>query len=268
VTNGLSIGQVARRAGLRASAIRYYEASGLLPEPARVGGWRRYGEGVLRRLAAIDVAKRAGFTLEEIHALFHGFPERARPAARWAAAARKKLPEIERRIAEAEAARAALLEGMRCRCATLDACPIVARAAAAPNRRPRGARRSAFPLVAALVAAALAGGPAACTKKETADVARARPVMEAFIAAERDHRGSHGNFWRDRQPTVGRDAAMTALGVDIAEAPGFEFTIDPPDGGYDPVLRITARGKGEASKVSIACVQDAKSPKPDCKETP
>ena len=62
----LTIGEVARRAGVRASAIRYYEEAGLLPAPERVGGKRRYDEGILRRLAIIGGAKRAGFTLREI----------------------------------------------------------------------------------------------------------------------------------------------------------------------------------------------------------
>ena len=70
----LTIGEVARRAGVRASAIRYYEEAGLLEEPERVGGKRRYDEEALRRLALIGGAKRAGFTLGEIRTLLHGFP--------------------------------------------------------------------------------------------------------------------------------------------------------------------------------------------------
>ena len=58
----LTIGQFARRAGLNVSAIRYYEAQGLLPEAPRVGGQRRYSEATLNRLGVIDVAKRAGFS--------------------------------------------------------------------------------------------------------------------------------------------------------------------------------------------------------------
>ena len=60
----LTIGQVARRAGLKTSAIRYYESVGLLPEARRESGQRRYGDETLRRLQVIEVAKRAGFSLE------------------------------------------------------------------------------------------------------------------------------------------------------------------------------------------------------------
>ncbi len=59
----LMIGEVARRAGVRPSALRYYERAGLLPTPRRINGRRRYDPGVLQRLDAIRFAQRAGFTL-------------------------------------------------------------------------------------------------------------------------------------------------------------------------------------------------------------
>jgi MerR family redox-sensitive transcriptional activator SoxR len=62
----LTIGEVARCTGVSTSAIRYYEEAGLLPEPERVGGKRRYEKEILRRLALIRGAKGAGFTLGEI----------------------------------------------------------------------------------------------------------------------------------------------------------------------------------------------------------
>ncbi len=65
----LTIGEVARRAGVRPSALRYYEDAGLLSPPARTGGQRRYEEGVLRRLAVIAAARRMGFTVAEIRTL-------------------------------------------------------------------------------------------------------------------------------------------------------------------------------------------------------
>ena len=87
----LTISEVARCAGVRASAIRYYEEAGLLPEPERIGGKRRYEEGILRRLALIGGAKRAGFTLGEIRTLLHGFPAGTGAAQRWQALASEKL---------------------------------------------------------------------------------------------------------------------------------------------------------------------------------
>ena len=60
-----SIGEVARRVGLSTSALRYYESVGLLPTPERSSGRRVYDQDALDRLAMIDVAQRAGFTLRD-----------------------------------------------------------------------------------------------------------------------------------------------------------------------------------------------------------
>ena len=91
----LTIGQVARRAGLKTSAIRYYESVGLLPAAPRESGQRRYGDDTLRRLQVIDVAKRAGFSLDEARVLLstgHGGP----PAhAQLRELAARKLPEVD-----------------------------------------------------------------------------------------------------------------------------------------------------------------------------
>jgi DNA-binding transcriptional MerR regulator len=65
----LSIGEVAARAGMTPSRIRYYEQRGLLPMPERTAGQRRYTADVFRRLSIIDAAQRVGFTLDEIQDL-------------------------------------------------------------------------------------------------------------------------------------------------------------------------------------------------------
>ncbi len=118
----LTIGEVARRAGVRASAIRYYEEAGLLEEPERVGGKRRYDEEALRRLALIGGAKRAGFTLGEIRTLLHGFPAGTGAAQRWQALASEKLVEVDEAIAQPRQTRGLLEEALRCECASLDEC--------------------------------------------------------------------------------------------------------------------------------------------------
>jgi MerR family redox-sensitive transcriptional activator SoxR len=127
----LTIGEVARRAGLKTSAIRYYESRGLLPEPERVAGHRRYGDDTLRRLRVIDVAKRAGFSLDEARVLLtDGDGEHLR------ALAERKLPEVDDLIARAQAIRAWLVTASGCRCDTLDVCALFdADATAAPELR-------------------------------------------------------------------------------------------------------------------------------------
>lgn len=79
----MTIGEVARRAGLQASAIRYYEKIGLLLKTQRIGGQRRYETGVLNYLEVIDVAKRAGFRMDAIRHLFHGFGKGTPAFRRW-----------------------------------------------------------------------------------------------------------------------------------------------------------------------------------------
>jgi MerR family transcriptional regulator, redox-sensitive transcriptional activator SoxR len=122
---GLTVGNVARRAGLRPSAIRYYESAGLLPAAVRVNGWRRYDATVLTRLAVIDVAQRAGFTLAEIRTLFQGFSPRTSPSSRWHRLARQKLPEVEALIARAGIMKRLLEEGLNCGCLRLKDCALL-----------------------------------------------------------------------------------------------------------------------------------------------
>jgi MerR family redox-sensitive transcriptional activator SoxR len=123
----LTIGQVARRAGLNVSAIRYYEAQALLPEPPRVSGQRRYGEATLARLGVIDVAKRAGFSLDEIRTLLTATDAGEPAHAQLQELARRKLPEVEELIARADAVRRWLTTATSCGCETLEVCALFAR---------------------------------------------------------------------------------------------------------------------------------------------
>lgn len=118
----LTIGDVARRAGLNTSAIRYYERAGLLPPPARVNGQRRYHEDVLTHLAVVRMAQEAGFTIAEIGTLVTGFPEGTPASERWREMATHKLPEVEAMIDRLHLMRLVLVESLACTCLTLDAC--------------------------------------------------------------------------------------------------------------------------------------------------
>jgi MerR family redox-sensitive transcriptional activator SoxR len=104
----LSIGQVAKRAGLNTSHIRYYEPVGVLPEPERVAGRRRYREEVVHRLSIIDVAQRAGLALEEIAPLTGPGNRCAEASAHIRRLADEKLPHIDALIARAPAGELAL----------------------------------------------------------------------------------------------------------------------------------------------------------------
>lgn len=120
----LSIGEVARRAGIRPSALRYYESIGLLPAPKRMNGWRRYDESILQRLAVLQLAKKAGFTMAEIQTLFHGFTPDTPPAARWRGLAVEKMSELDALIERAQQMKHFLEGGLRCNCLRLEDCVI------------------------------------------------------------------------------------------------------------------------------------------------
>jgi MerR family redox-sensitive transcriptional activator SoxR len=123
----LTIGQVAEQAGVNSSAVRFYERVGVLPRPERVSGQRRYGEDTVRRLEVIDIAKRAGFSLEEIRLLLND----SSAETQLRALAQRKLPEVEALIARAEAMRGWLLKAQHCRCSSLELCALFSREEAA-----------------------------------------------------------------------------------------------------------------------------------------
>lgn len=116
----LAIGEVAQRAGMSTSRIRYYEARGLLPVPERSAGKRRYSEAVFRRLAIIDAAQRVGFTLEEIRDMLGARDQPAHERLRQLALL--KLPELDELIARATSVRRVLKICSRCNCESIDVC--------------------------------------------------------------------------------------------------------------------------------------------------
>lgn len=91
----LTISEVAKRAGIRTSAIRYYESVGLLPLPRRVSGQRRYHTDILRRLAFIQAAQAVGFSVAEMRTLLHELDEDTPVSARWQVLAKQKLAEVD-----------------------------------------------------------------------------------------------------------------------------------------------------------------------------
>ncbi len=125
----LTIGEVAERAELAASTLRYYESAGLLPPPARSNGRRRYGEDVFRRLTAIKVAREAGFTISEVRTLLGGVEEGEPISARWRELAQRKLGEVEARIERARGMKRLLEEGLNCGCVSFDDCGLLQRSA-------------------------------------------------------------------------------------------------------------------------------------------
>jgi MerR family transcriptional regulator, redox-sensitive transcriptional activator SoxR len=136
----MTIGELARQAGVNSSAIRYYERVGVLPKPERESGQRRYGPDALRRLQVIDVAKRAGFTLDEAAVLLATDGRRAPAHAELRQLAQQKLPEVDALIARAQAMREWLNSATGCNCETLDVCALFDKDAfAGTDTKPRPA---------------------------------------------------------------------------------------------------------------------------------
>lgn len=133
----LTIGELARRAGVSASAVRYYEELGLLPPPARISGQRRYPESAARLVAGILLYSDAGFTLAEQKSLM---ASPAGPQGDRRELMQRKLAELDEQIAAAQAAREAIRHGLRCPHEDITRCPnfnagITARLAGQPLSR-------------------------------------------------------------------------------------------------------------------------------------
>jgi MerR family transcriptional regulator, redox-sensitive transcriptional activator SoxR len=120
----LTIGEVARRAGVAASSIRYYERIGLLPQPDRLSGQRRYDAAVLGRLGFIAVAQSAGFKLREIKALIHGVDGANGMGEQMRLLSTKKLNEVEALLERTKAMKGWLEVAKDCGCASPAECAL------------------------------------------------------------------------------------------------------------------------------------------------
>jgi MerR family redox-sensitive transcriptional activator SoxR len=118
----MSIGELARRAGIRPSAIRYYESIGLMPRPVRLSGRRRYDPGAVDRLLVIQSARGLGFGVREILTLIDDSRAQTSITERWRALARRKLPEIDALIGRAGRMKKLLESGLTCGCVRIEDC--------------------------------------------------------------------------------------------------------------------------------------------------
>jgi MerR family redox-sensitive transcriptional activator SoxR len=123
VADLLTIGDVSRRSGVAASALRFYEEKGLITSERVGSGHRRYPRPVLRRIAFIVYAQRIGLTLQEIGAELAKLPPHRAPTRRdWARLSRGWTARIDERIAELQRLKVGLTECIGCGCLSLDRC--------------------------------------------------------------------------------------------------------------------------------------------------
>ena len=140
----MKIGELALRAGLNASAIRYYEKLGLLAPPHRSSGQRRYSPDALDRVLLIRFAGEMGFSLPEIKLFLNGLRDNAPVGPRWKKLAHRKLAEVERNVQRSLLLKDLLQHLLRCRCASLHVC--VDRLSLSPDLRSFTAIKSQQPL--------------------------------------------------------------------------------------------------------------------------
>jgi MerR family transcriptional regulator, redox-sensitive transcriptional activator SoxR len=118
----MKIGELAHRAGINASAIRYYERLGLLATPLRAGGQRRYPSDALNRVLLIRFASDMGFTLSEIRVFLNGLQDNTPIGPRWKKLAHRKIQEVEESIRRSRRLKSLLEHLVHCRCVSLQVC--------------------------------------------------------------------------------------------------------------------------------------------------
>ena len=119
----LTIGEVSRRSGVAASALRFYEERGLIKSERSGAGHRRFPRAALRRIAFIVFAQRIGLSLEEIGTELAKLPAQRAPTGRdWSRLSRGWTSRIDERIAELERLKAGLTECIGCGCLSLGRC--------------------------------------------------------------------------------------------------------------------------------------------------
>jgi MerR family redox-sensitive transcriptional activator SoxR len=126
VERELTIGAVAERTGVATSALRYYEAEGLIHATRTPGGQRRYARDVLRRVSFIRVAQQVGLTLDEVREALASLPEERTPTQRdWERLSQSWRPRLDTQIRLLERLRDQLDSCIGCGCLSLSVCRLI-----------------------------------------------------------------------------------------------------------------------------------------------
>lgn len=121
----LTIGELSARTGVAPSALRFYEAKGLVHATRNAGGQRRYQREELRRVSFVLAAQQVGLSLDEIAAVLSALPDSRVPTTTdWARLARSWRPRLDRQIAILERLRDHLSGCIGCGCLSLAACKL------------------------------------------------------------------------------------------------------------------------------------------------
>ena len=118
----MKIGDLAKQAGINASAIRYYEKAGLLSAPHRISGQRRYSDDALDRVLLIRFASEMGFSLAETKVFLSGLRTGVPVGPRWKKLAQHKIQEVVKNMQRAKRLKSLLEHLLNCRCVSLNVC--------------------------------------------------------------------------------------------------------------------------------------------------
>ena len=122
----LTIGELAARSGVAASALRFYEVQGLIAAQRTSGNQRRYERGMLRRVAFVQAGRAAGIPLEQIRTALETLPANRTPTRRdWERLSRRWRAQLDHRIATLQALRNRLTTCIGCGCLSIDACDLL-----------------------------------------------------------------------------------------------------------------------------------------------
>ena len=122
----LTIGELAARSGVAQSALRFYEAEGLIHSRRTNGNQRRYERATLRRVAFVQAGRAAGIPLARIHDALATLPDSRTPSRRdWERLSRAWRDDLEQRIATLEALRDRLATCIGCGCLSIDRCDLL-----------------------------------------------------------------------------------------------------------------------------------------------
>ena len=122
----LTIGAVSERTGVAASALRFYEAEGLIHSTRSSGGQRRYVRDTLRRVSFVRVAQQVGLSLDEIRTALASLPDNRTPTAKdWERLSLSWRPRIDQQIAMLERLRDRLHGCIGCGCLSLGFCKLL-----------------------------------------------------------------------------------------------------------------------------------------------
>jgi MerR family redox-sensitive transcriptional activator SoxR len=126
VADELTIGDLSTRSGVAPSALRFYEARGLIRADRTSGNQRRYARATLRRVALVQAGRAAGIPLEQIRVALETLPSERTPTRRdWERLSRSWRTDIDRRLEALQGLRNRLTDCIGCGCLSIDRCSLL-----------------------------------------------------------------------------------------------------------------------------------------------